>query len=307
MTSHLRYAPAGFLVAALVLAGSLAQPSPADAATACTFTTDLTLGSENDAVKCLQQYLNANGFTVSTSGVGSVGHETTQFRAKTLAAVKAWQTANGITPATGTFGAKSRAKYTALTTPAPVQNPTPTPTPAPTPTPSSDTAAMTNARTIIDAARKSYDTTENDYQNAHEDGDTTGTARTNLSDAKDKLMEALYAYVDGDYADAVSSVKDAQTLINTAADAIDGKAGNGDRASARDAISKAKVDLNSARNKVGDAGDKGKSTARADRYLQSAADALNNAQDTYKTEDYNDAISYVNDAEDSIKKALATI
>src|SRR5258708_6036121 len=57
------------------------------------FTRDLTLGSAGADVKQLQQWLNANGYAVATSGVGSAGHESTSFGAKTKAALAAYQTA----------------------------------------------------------------------------------------------------------------------------------------------------------------------------------------------------------------------
>lgn len=82
--------------------------------TACSFTRDLTLGATGNDVLCLQQYLNGAGFQVSASGAGSPGMESTYFGAKTQAAVSKWQAANGVTPTAGYFGAKSRAKYTAL-------------------------------------------------------------------------------------------------------------------------------------------------------------------------------------------------
>jgi len=83
-------------------------------ATACTFTQNLYLGVSNAQVKCLQQYLNGAGFTVSTSGAGSVGNETNYYGGRTKAAVASWQAAKGVSPAVGYFGAISRAKYSAV-------------------------------------------------------------------------------------------------------------------------------------------------------------------------------------------------
>ncbi len=83
-------------------------------ATACSFTKSLTLGSTGDDVKCLQQYLNAAGYPVATTGVGSVGNETTYFGTLTQSAVASWQAANSVTPSVGYFGPISRAKYTAV-------------------------------------------------------------------------------------------------------------------------------------------------------------------------------------------------
>lgn len=96
-------------------------------ATACTFTRDLTIGVTGDDVKCLQQYLNSKGFTVSATGAGSVGNESTYFGAKTAAAAGKWQAANGVTPSVGYFGAKSRAKYAAIGGTGPVTTPGTTP------------------------------------------------------------------------------------------------------------------------------------------------------------------------------------
>lgn len=80
----------------------------------CNFTRDLQVGSTGDDVKCLQQYLNASGYKVASSGVGSPGNETTYFGGLTKAAVAAWQAAKGISPAAGYFGPKSRAAYSQM-------------------------------------------------------------------------------------------------------------------------------------------------------------------------------------------------
>ncbi|MCX6813806.1 MAG: peptidoglycan-binding domain-containing protein [Candidatus Azambacteria bacterium] len=82
-------------------------------ATACVFTQNLYLGVRSEQVKCLQQYLNTAGYTVSASGVGSSGNESAYFGAKTKTAVSKWQVAKGVLPASGYFGAISRTKYVA--------------------------------------------------------------------------------------------------------------------------------------------------------------------------------------------------
>lgn len=93
------------LVAAVMFSGT------AEAA----ITKNLKQGMKDAQVLELQQGLNAKGFTVSTTGAGSAGYETTTFGSKTTAAVKAWQAANGV-PATGFFGPLSRAAWTGSTT-----------------------------------------------------------------------------------------------------------------------------------------------------------------------------------------------
>ncbi|MEK7100022.1 MAG: peptidoglycan-binding domain-containing protein [Patescibacteria group bacterium] len=121
MLTRLPYVALTLTLSALMVV--LAAPH-AHAAAVCSFTRDLTLGIEGEDVRCLQKYLNASGYPIAATGVGSVGHETVEFKTLTEKAVKAWQTANGISPASGTFGPISRQKYakvagagTASTTP----------------------------------------------------------------------------------------------------------------------------------------------------------------------------------------------
>ncbi|MBI2025636.1 peptidoglycan-binding protein [Candidatus Kaiserbacteria bacterium] len=73
------------------------------------FKSNLTVGSLGSEVKALQEYLNANGYVIASSGPGSPGNETTMFGSLTKAAVIKYQKAKGITPAVGYFGAKTRA------------------------------------------------------------------------------------------------------------------------------------------------------------------------------------------------------
>ncbi len=97
---------------AAAIATSVATTAATTAA-ACAFTKSLYLGVSDPQVKCLQQYLNAAGYTVSVSGAGSPGKESAYFGAKTKVAVAKWQTTNGVLPTSGYFGAISRAKYVA--------------------------------------------------------------------------------------------------------------------------------------------------------------------------------------------------
>jgi len=85
-------------------------------AVSCTFARNLYPEMSGSDVKCLQQYLNAAGYAVNTSGVGSAGSETEYFGSLTKAAVTKWQDANGIQYGSwaGYFGPSSQAKYNAL-------------------------------------------------------------------------------------------------------------------------------------------------------------------------------------------------
>lgn len=69
----------------------------------CSFTKDLTVGSTGSDVTCLQNALKANGYL----SVNATGY----FGSLTKAAVIKWQTAAGVSPAAGYFGAKSRAVF----------------------------------------------------------------------------------------------------------------------------------------------------------------------------------------------------
>lgn len=92
----------------LTLAGSATIPTTTTS-TPTAFTRDLQLYSTGEDVRALQQYLNAHGVVVAPTGAGSVGSETTYFGLATQAALIKFQSANGITPAAGYFGPKTKA------------------------------------------------------------------------------------------------------------------------------------------------------------------------------------------------------
>lgn len=74
-----------------------------------TFTVNLKLGMRHPDVKKLQQFLNANGYTISISGLGSKGNESDYFGVATQKALIRYQMDKKITPASGYFGALTRA------------------------------------------------------------------------------------------------------------------------------------------------------------------------------------------------------
>ncbi len=77
-------------------------------------TRNLSPGTVGDDVKNLQKFLNKHGFTIAASGVGSPQNETTYFGNGTYRALIKFQQANKISPATGYFGPKTRAKMQSL-------------------------------------------------------------------------------------------------------------------------------------------------------------------------------------------------
>ena len=108
-TADLQAQIAALLAQITALQAQLNAVSGVAAAPAYNFTKDLTLGSKGADVKALQQWLNASGYPVAASGVGSAGNETEYFGSLTAAALAKYQAAKGISPAVGYFGPKTRA------------------------------------------------------------------------------------------------------------------------------------------------------------------------------------------------------
>ncbi len=91
-----------------LLQSQIAALSGTPAAGACTFTKNLTIGSQGDDVKCLQNYLIAGDYSIPAGATGYFGPQT-------QSAVIAWQKANAVSPASGVFGPLSRAAYNDMT------------------------------------------------------------------------------------------------------------------------------------------------------------------------------------------------
>lgn len=100
---------AALFIAAIAMFGPVSMINTAKAVTTVPqITRDLTVGSTGNDVKALQQFLNYSGYTVSVSGPGSAGSETSTFGGATKAALIKFQTAKGLS-ATGLLDSNTRA------------------------------------------------------------------------------------------------------------------------------------------------------------------------------------------------------
>jgi hypothetical protein len=98
-------------VSSVVASPAVSRAQTSASVVPCDFTGgNLEIGVVSEEVRCLQKYLNNNGFKIAEIGVGSPGSETSMYGSLTAEAVKRWQMARTITP-TGTFGPLSKAEY----------------------------------------------------------------------------------------------------------------------------------------------------------------------------------------------------
>ncbi|PJA94583.1 hypothetical protein CO131_00640, partial [Candidatus Kaiserbacteria bacterium CG_4_9_14_3_um_filter_50_16] len=87
---------------------------PASQSSTTSFTRDLKLGMIGADVKALQQFLNTHGYILTSTGLGSPGHETALFGSLTKSALIRFQKAHNITPSVGYFGVKTKGEVSAL-------------------------------------------------------------------------------------------------------------------------------------------------------------------------------------------------
>jgi peptidoglycan hydrolase-like protein with peptidoglycan-binding domain len=287
-----------FLVAFLLLV--LGAASAQAEAVKCVFDRDLELGSQGEDVRCLQKFLNGAGFVIAEGGVGSPGSETTIFREKTKEALKRWQAAQGVTPATGYFGTLSRAAYSIQSTGA-----TPAPTPAPvviTPVEDPNLALSRQVRSLLKKVRQAVEKAEEDIDEAEDDGENVTSPRKFYDKAEDKLLQALYAFLDENYTSATSL---ANSALEYAGDSTEDIKGSKD--DAEEAIDDAEAALDDAADEIDDADDDGDDVDEAEDLLDDAEDKLADARDAFDDEDYNEAKELAEDAEDLADRAVDAI
>ncbi len=102
------------LVQIQALQAQLGSATGSSSVSVPSITRDLTLGVKGADVKELQEFLNAQGYTVASSGAGSAGSETEYFGSLTKAALAKFQAAKGISPPAGYFGPITRSYLSSM-------------------------------------------------------------------------------------------------------------------------------------------------------------------------------------------------
>jgi peptidoglycan hydrolase-like protein with peptidoglycan-binding domain len=298
----------------LSIATALAfAPSLSSASERCEFSKTLELGTTGEEIRCLQRYLNANGHTVADSGVGSVGNETSLYREKTKDAVRRWQIANGITPATGNFGPLSQAKYASLVdTYVPSVPSVPnTAAPADNESPAEETVSgkKNAARKMLLEARAAYDDALDVFRDADKDNRRTGSAEDNLEDALDDLLRGYEEFLSEDYAESRKSAEDSIELSDAAEDEIetDSRDTRSEKKKIEDAIEQAREDIDDARDEVEEADDDNRDTNDAEDLLDEAEEKVDEAEEAFDDEDFDEVDDLLDEADDLIDEALDEI
>ncbi len=286
----------------------------------CTFGSgNLEVGVINEEVRCLQKFLNENGFKIAEAGVGSPGQETTMFGELTKGAVMRWQNANGIT-STGIFGPLSQEKYlksiaalltsqlsAASTGFAPGSG---VPVPAGTvgnsgnnqPPAAQGNEEQEEARDAVLEARDAIEKAEDDVEDADADEIDVEDANDDIADAKDDLLDALYAFVEEDYSEAKNKAED---VIDSMGDILDEL--HGDDSDAEEAIDDARAAIEDADEQIDEAYDDDEEVDAARNLLEDAEDKLDDAEEAFDDEDFDEAEDLANEAEDLADDAVDAI
>ncbi|MFN3693097.1 MAG: peptidoglycan-binding domain-containing protein [Candidatus Paceibacteria bacterium] len=306
----------GFFALSAPMAFAVTSPS-------CTFSRDLQMGVIGEDVRCLQQYLNANGYVISTTGAGAPGKETGEYKSLTQAAVIKWQIANNLSPASGYFGPKSRQAYNALVSGGSV---TPTPnTPSNTGNAAQDALMkqilelqqkMKNQTTTtvtkpvassVAGKLKSITTALRDAEEEvadNDDADEYDEAVDSLVEARDYFYRAVLAYVGGDADEASEYLDDVDSYIEDALDAV-GIASEEDEA--EEALDDVKDRLDDAEAEIEEADEDGEDVGESEDLLDEARDVIDDAEDALDDEDYDEVMDLVDEADNLIDDALDAI
>jgi peptidoglycan hydrolase-like protein with peptidoglycan-binding domain len=255
----------------------------------CGFTRDLTVGVDGEDVRCLQRYLNANGFQIAASGAGAPGSETSLFRAGTAAAVAKWQAANGIS-GTGTFGPVSRTKYRAL-----VAGGTSAPS---TPSSVNISGATTARQAIVDAISR--------IVNAADDIDDS-TAQKHLDDAHHNILNAFTAFLNANFTTATSLARSAQADATEAIDRNEDRNDDTDEDDAQEAVDDLQEAISDAQDEIDEAEDDGDDVDDANDILDEARDSLDDAEEALDDEDWDEAMDFTDEGQDKVDEALDEI
>ncbi len=300
------------LVAVLFVATfSFAKPQAHASVVQCDFSRNLELGVTGEDVRCLQRYLNAEGFKISESGVGSPGQESNTFGSLTKDAVMRWQTAKNFSLTTGTFGPMSKGKYlehVASSLSSQLSNMGGTPVVSVTntlPTPVVSTPVVTQAeKDAVTSIKEAFDVLDEAKDAAEDidDDNDADNARDDISDAKDDLLDAFLAFVTKDFSKAKNKADD---VVSSLEDII--KDVYGDKGDAEDAINDAEDAISSAEDDINEADDDGDDVHDANDLLDDARNKLDDARDAMDDNDYTKAESLAKQAENLADDAVDAI
>lgn len=300
-----------FIVAVLFVVTFSFTKNHASASTVqCDFTKDLEIGSSGEDVRCLQRYLNAEGFKISESGVGSPGQETNTFGSLTKEAVMRWQAAHNFSLKTGTFGPMSRSKYlekiaAGLTSQLSNMGVTPAVATSVNTTPVVTTATVSLAEKQAKEAIKSAFEALNDAEDAADDIDDANdeeNAREDIIDAKDDLLESFLAFINKDFEKAKVKAEDVSDSLGDIIDDV-----FGDKDDAQEAIDDAEQAITDAEDEINDADDDGDDVHDANDKLDDANNKLDDARDAFDDKDYDKAENLANQAEDMADESVDLI
>jgi peptidoglycan hydrolase-like protein with peptidoglycan-binding domain len=311
---HIIFFATGIIPLLLVSIISLSLPKSVSAEEVCTFTRDLDVGSEGEEVRCLQKYLNAKGYTISSSGPGSPGSETTMFGGKTKEALMKWQTAMRIWPVSGSFGPVSRSVYDVnekkpqvVVTTAQSSSGSTTEIPAvnnsesQNNSSSQDNSVKKALKRAIDAIEEAEDIIDDE----DDDGDSTDEEIADMKErvekAKEKLFDAVSAYVSNDHDEATTLAAKAEQY---AEDAVEDISNEENEADAEEALNDADAAIDEARDKINEAEDDDEDTDEARDLYDEARDKYRDAQEAFDDEDFEEAIELAEDAENLAEDAM---
>jgi len=306
-------------LAAVPLVFVLGFAIPTDAAT-CDFNRNLKEGTKGEDVRCLQQYLNSTSSTIATTGAGSSGKETDEFRTLTKLAVMNWQSSNGLDN-DGIFGPGSQAKYTAIVnsdgTPASNDN-TSLGSLSPAEleayllslketvtngTSSTTNQGSTNKKDAEDSIKKALvelDQVEDAIDDAEDDGRSTKDAKESFHRSVKDMLDAMRYFLDGNYDKAVFEADDSYEKAQESFD----ETGEEDKEKAEKELDDIKKEYRKIKDDIEDADDYGDDVDRAYEYLFKADDFIDLADDSYDRADYDDALDYLDDAQDELDEVL---
>lgn len=308
-----------FVLAATVIFGVGFYPKNADAVAAsamapCAFSVNLEVGMQGEDIRCLQKYLNENGFKIAESGVGSPGNETGMYGGLTKEAVRRWQTARGIT-STGIFGPLSRDEYlkhvasilssqvATLGGPTVLGASTSYTTPSVTVEPTvSQSEKEQNAREKIIEAKELIEKTENDVDDDDGANVDVNDANNDIEDAKDDLLKALYSFIDESYDRALGKAEDVIESMNDIQDEL-----HGDSSDAEEAINDAQDAVDNAQDEIDEAYHDGDEVDNARDLLDDAKEKLNDAENEFDDENYDEAERLAKQAENLAEDAVDAI